>query len=328
MSAGRIGLIVCLVTSLLAGCGGGSSPPGGTATQPDAPTTPPVTPPPTFSYEKTSDFTRDRSFSALGTTATLVYAPDGNGSLYMRAAALDGESDAIGFDYVASSRTYRARYLGDTFERSTLPITNTAAPYDEYAEATTGNGAVGLYFARTPLRPGLDYVGFVLWRLAQPQTMQIGATTRIHRMLFGSATLAADLPTSGTSTYDASVEVTENEGPDITVSSIGVIRSTMARIVIDWQTRAVSGYVRLFPPSGTGTSLQSPVDYSVSGRVSETGLLAGTVATPGTFATPGAVGPLQGHVYGPRGAEVGFLFTYRTSQASAQQYVGAVLGRQ
>ncbi|MDO6412915.1 hypothetical protein Q4F19_00825 [Sphingomonas sp. BIUV-7] len=320
MSGLRNIAIVVLMASLLTGCGGGSSSASGTVAQPESPivSPPAVTPPPaTFNYDKASDFTRDRSFTAIGTTATLVYAPDG-GSLYQRAAALDAESDAIGFDYVASSQTYRARYLGDTFDRARTPITNIPVPFDEYAEASSTN-ALGLYFARTPLRAGMDYAGFVLWRLAQPQAMQVGSATRIHRMLFGSKTLVADLPTSGTSTYDASVEVSENEGPDIVVRSIGGVRTTTARIVIDWRTRALSGYVRLFPPSGTGTTLQSPVDYPVSGTIADDGLLTGMVASSG---------PLQGHVYGPRAVEVGLLFTYRNSTLSTQQYVGAVLGHQ
>jgi hypothetical protein len=153
---------------------------------------------------------------------------------------------------------------------------------------------------------------------------EAGATFRIHRMLFGERTVPSDLPTTGGATFDATAEFTENENYNISVPSIGGARSATARMIVDWQARTLTGYVRVFPPSGTGTTLQSPIDYPLTGTVSNEGKVIGTISGNGS------VGTLNGNIYGPRGAEIGIMYTYGTTEPSGRRadYAGLALGSQ
>jgi hypothetical protein len=321
---------------VLVGCGGGSSDPAGpptstTPTPTPAPTpTPTPTPTPAVSYEATSDFTRDRSFTAVGSTATVIQPVIGGSSSSTYRATLDAESSMIGFDFIAASRRYRARYQSDAIDVTTVPMSSAVRSWDEYSEPGSPREVNSRYFARTDFRAGQTYSGFALWREGDRQPLsRDGATTRIHRLLFGAKTESGDMPNSGTATYNVNVDLSRSQSPVLTISDIGssgAQPAVSAEVTIDRATRRLIGRMVVAPPSGTGTSGQSSTIYTIAGTVSAGGHLAGTLTGPSNFS-----GTLDGNVYGPRGTELGFLYTLAGTEAAGterSEYAGAVLGKQ
>ena len=318
LTRGIAGALLALL--ILGGCGGGGSSSQQPVATPSPPTGVPPSPPTASpTYETASDFTRDRAFSAIGTTLTLTYAPNGV-SLLASAAALDDERASIGFTYQATTRTYRAYYDGDALNAETSSVGLRFVTSDEYAPKAN-SPAIADYFARTPFRTGLTYAGLVLWRLGQANPEAPGATLRTHRMLFGVRTLPSDLPSSGVTAYQADAELSEAELGTVDLGSINTIRSVSAQLAVDWSRRKLSGTVRMFPPSDSHITLENPVDYIVNGTVAPDGHLTGSITGAGLS------GSLLGNVYGPAGAEIGFLLTYGGDRAGQHvDYVGAVLG--
>jgi hypothetical protein len=330
---------------VLAACGGGSdeaaAPPISTAPTPGpTPTPTPVpTPTPSASYAPASDFTRDRSFTAVGVTQTYI-----TGMTNAR-ATLDPESGMIGFDYIAATRRYRARYQSDAIDVTTVPKSSATRSWDEYEEPGDPRELNGRYFGRTDFRTGQTYSGFALWREGDRQPLsQPGATTRIHRLLFGARTEPNDIPTSGTATYKVDLDFSLAQTQVVTIALLGYSGaqpSMSAQAAIDWTSRRLTGRISVAPFSGTGSSLQPYTIYTIEGTVSSAGRLSGTLI--GTFnggigvgavpdGTPnGFSGTLDGYVYGPKGGELGFLFTLAGANspgAERQEFVGAVLGKQ
>jgi hypothetical protein len=325
---------------VLVGCGGGSSDPAApptstTPTPTPTPTpspTPTATPTPTpaVSYETTSGFTRDRSFSAIGSTATVIQRVTGGSSSSTYRATLDAESSMVGFDFIAATRRYRARYQSDAIDVTTVPMSSTVRSWDEYSEPGSPREVNSRYFARTDFRAGQTYSGFALWREGDRQPLsRDGATTRIRRLLFGAKTESGDMPNSGTATYNVNVDLSRSQSPVLTISDIGgsgAQPAVSAEVTIDWATRRLTGRIVVAPPSGTGTSSQSSTIYTIAGTVSASGRLLGTLTGPSNFS-----GTLDGNVYGPRGTELGFLYTLAGTEAVGMErgeYAGAVLGQQ
>ena len=342
--AGGIALIAVLA---LGSCGDdwSETPPPVTATPTPTPTpTPSPTPTPTTSpdYEITSDFTRDRSFTAFGAAATLTRHGSGSDWTTTYRASLDAESSAIGFDFIAAARRYRARYNADTIDVATVAQSFPGRSWDEYAEPGDPPPANGRYFGRTDLRAGQTYSGFALWREGNRQPWdRDGATTRILRMLFGARTVAGDLPTTGTTTYTTSVDFSRLQSAEVTIPLIGSAAqpSMSANVTIDWSSRQLSGGITVSPVSGLGSSARPNDTYVIEGSVSATGELSGTltgVLTGGLDPNlkgklNGFSGTLIGHVYGPRGVEMGFLYVVAGANSPAgprEEYAGAVLGSQ
>jgi hypothetical protein len=257
-------------------------------------------------------------------------------------ATLDPESSMIGFDYTVATRRYRARYQNDAIDVTTVPKSSTRRSWDEYEESGDQRELNGRYFARTDFQAGQTYSGFALWREGDRQPLnRAGATTRIHRLLFGARTEAGDMPTAGTATYKADVDTSIGQSPVVSISLIGsgAQPGMTAETAIDWGSRRLSGRIVISPVSGTGSTWQPNTIYTIEGTVSATGRLSGTLT--GTFsggipAVPvgminGFSGTLDGYVYGPRGGELGLLFTLagaNSPTAERQEFVGAVIGKQ
>lgn len=311
-------LLATMSALALHGCGGGSTDGGsspGTVTPAPSPTPTPTpsptpTPTPSGSYDLASDFTRDRSFDAIGVRVVTETTADSR--IKILDSRLDPESDAIGFDFTAATRTYRARYGRDmltvTTERRTL--SGTDVTYDVYGDDT-------VQFLRTRPERGLGYLGWVAWSENTPPHVADPAGQRTdHYLLFGARTLAADLPQTGIGSYSGETSTYGGTSPSPS-------EERAATIVVDYASRTVS--VTTFAqaqPSGTAGSGDPPkTPITMTGRFeASTGRISGTV----TFGSGAPTGSFEGELYGPGGAELGLVFK---AQVEGTLVYGFLTGR-
>jgi len=299
----------------LSACGGGSSgtanPPAGGAPSPTPTPTPVVTPTPTPTpspdYNLASDFTRDRSFNAIGVRLFVTAAPDGSSTVLD--SSLDTERAAIGFDFSASTRTYRARYNSESLTAATELKSFMGYTYDRFEGPSS-------FLERSPSFAAASYVGYLDWRdyvgnLATDPANR--ATLRL--MLFGARTLATDLPTTSSKTFT---------GLSSTFWSIPS-EGRPATISVDYAARTVS-IETIYQPPATGTAGSGGTAPSYPITMTgvfdpATGRISGTV----NLDSAAANGSFEGALYGPRAAEAGIVF--KGTGANRAYYYGFIIAK-
>lgn len=293
----KIALLTAAAALALHGCGDGSS--GGSVTPTPSPTpspspTPTATPTPTGSYDLVSDFDRDRSFDAIGVRVVTETTADNR--MTILDSRIDPESAAIGFDFTAATRTYRARYGRDMLtvatERRTL--SGTDLTYDVHSDDT-------VQFLRTRPQLGLGYVGWVAWSENTPPHPADPAGQRTdHYLVYGPRTVPADLPQTGSASYAGE---TSTYGGDLPLPS----EERPATITIDYAARTVSitSYAQALGTGTPGSGDPPKTPITMTGRFeASTGRITGTV----TFGSGAPAGAFEGGLYGPSGVELGLAF--------------------
>ncbi|WP_267388223.1 hypothetical protein [Sphingomonas sp. GC_Shp_3] len=283
----------------LASCGGSHNPsvpvvtgPTPTPSPSPSPTPTPTPSAPSASYDKSSDFDRDRSFNAIGLRVVTSTPPSGlEAALDSR---IDAESVSVGFDFAATTQTYRARYIGEnllaaTQRKSYSPSNYT---YDVYSQGQTS-------FTRSPSFIGASYVGYVLWT-DSIAAVSNNPSSQINRlMIFGSRTLVNDLPTAGVRSFTG------------LSSTFGGVASEgrAATINVNYSSHMVTVTSAYQPPAagsaGSGSN-QITEPFTMSGTFDPaTGRISGTVSYQSTTGS----GKFEGALYGPQSAEAGILFS-------------------
>lgn len=319
--------IVSLI--LLTGCGGESTGSSGPIAVTPAPTptpTPTPTPSPTptaSAYDPASDFDRDRSFTAV--SVRTVHKGLGTTS------RIDSQSPQIGFDFTAMTREYRLHY-GDVRASAVTTRTENVFEVDFYRDDTAVSFAEKLEVSRNAVF-GTTYAGFLYWvdgnnvpiatldSTGSPVSNPAGIITE-RRLVFGARTLAAEIPVTGTTTFDGHAEITYAETSTVQGPTPQYIDETS--ITIDWATRRITGTIFARRASGSaGSSFDPPVEFPFSGTISADGHITSVAAASGGYAL------IDGYFYGPQAAELGFVFRYIEPSTSpiAGEYVGEVLAK-
>lgn len=306
----QMAILVALLVTTSCG-GGGSAGMGGSSTSTVTPTPSPDPAPPSPSYADASDFTRDRSFTGIG----LRVAVDRTGPTPTSDTRVDPEAAAIGFDFLASTRLYQARYNAETVTAVTQ-LSTAGPPTDRFIGP---NGS----FSRSPLYIGLTatgfvystYTGYVLWTDFGP-TSATGFTRRY--ILFGTRTVVGDLPTSGTASFTGFA--TLSGGPPQ-----GGFGGSDA-VVVDFTARTVTATAdfELTSTGGTGSSTRPPTPPETITFAGSLDPATGRISGAATHVPTGATGRFEGALYGPRGAEAALVFAITTADGTL--YYGIVEG--
>jgi hypothetical protein len=297
------GVFVCLAALAmltLPACGGGS----------DATSSSTPTPTPTPSYQSAADFTRDRSFTAFGVN---VAGRSERGET-VRLVSIDQQSSAIGFDFVAATRSYTLRYRD-----ATLSVKSAAVPTDGkigYGRDVFSDDKID--FVRSGFANNLLYTGYVFWGAAEGD-----GVVRRHRLIFGARTVASDLPSSGSVSYQAAIVQTGLFNyPDL-LERYGSDRFP-ATVTVNWADRTVSADFSVTRQGigSSGSSFQPPIDMTLRGTIDGSGRITGTLNPKG-----GTGGVIEGAVFGPRGVEIGIVTASDGTPGNFAD-VGILIGRQ
>ncbi|WP_267387346.1 hypothetical protein [Sphingomonas sp. GC_Shp_3] len=189
----------------LASCGGDSS--LSDAGAPTAVVTPTPTPTPTstVAYTAASDFSRDRSFDAIGMTQTYSV-----GGAVFTVDSPQQENSSVGFEYTSADRGYKVRYNGSLLTAQPAVQKTDPFVYDHWDDGSYQGGLIPISydangtavystnssFDRSPLRVSINssgnyvpsvYSGFALWK----QFSYTANNTRgfVHYYLFGARTI-------------------------------------------------------------------------------------------------------------------------------------------
>lgn len=297
-------LLAAVAPLALYGCGdgssgGGSMPASGTPTPSPTPSptptpTPSPTPTPTGSYDLVSDFDRDRSFDAIGVRVVTQTAADSR--ITILDSRIDPESAAIGFDFNAATRTYRARYGRDMLtvatERRTL--SGTDVTYDVYGDDT-------VQFLRTRPERGVGYVGWVGWSENTPPHPADPAGRRTdHYLVYGPRTVPADVPQTGVASYSGETSTYWSD-------SVFFSPERAATITVDYAagTISISTYIQALSTGTAGSGGPPELPVTMNGRLERTtGRIRGAV----TLGSGAPSGEFEGELYGPGGIELGLVF--------------------
>lgn len=299
---------------LLASCGddAGSSAP---STPTSTPTPTPAPTPTAIAYVAASDFTRDRTFTAVG----LQISVDRSAGTLAPDIRIDPEGTAVGFEFTAATRTYIARYLSENIAAVTQ-----AAPGDPGFDEYQGTNSS---FLRSPLIIGASatgvplgstYVGIAKWNDNNGTGLSdVGTRSTLRQLLFGARTFSSDLPTSGAPTFSGQSNIS---GP-------GGGGGGNASIVLDYAARTISGTTVFTPPSTGGTgSAGGPAPTAET--ITFTGTLDsanGRLSGMATHVLTGATGKFEGALYGPAASEAAILFVIQRTDNG--YYYGSVAGR-
>ncbi|MFV0624773.1 hypothetical protein ACBY01_12300 [Sphingomonas sp. ac-8] len=305
--------------ALLSACGGDDGGSGGdvsvpaptptatpTPTPAPSPTptpTPTPTPAPAPSYTNAADFSVDATFAGVG--AIVTEEIDGSTVPAGGSTALQTDSARVGFRFKSEGRRYEAFFDGARFD---------AGPAELGAGEEPGWRADGFRgeprFVRRVLRDGGTYAGYVRWF--------DGGGSRAYRRLFiyGSPTLASDLPGSGRADYTAGFDVT---GVTTRTAFTGFLpTAVLPTIAVDWAAGTVSG---TFVVDGNETWNHTDVPFTFTAKLDRaTGRFSGSVRSDPAYPYSGEI---VGALYGPAGVEIGAVFRYESTTGFA---AGAILG--
>jgi hypothetical protein len=245
-----------------------------------------------------SDFSRDRSFNAMGLRRVETFV---TGMVVGQTqVSFDDESTMIGFDFTATTNTYRARYNGDAISAITNRSIDPFYGYSSDSLLTDANSRLDRFQRSSG---GNSYVGYVDWdNVVDPTPAEPSTKNIIRRMLFGARTLVTDMPSAGSITFTGSTATTSYSGTT----------GENATITVDFATRAVNVVTGYRSPSlgsaGSGINPPAASPMTMSGTLDP---LSGRIS--GTVTSGEAQGRFEGALYGPRAAEIGIVFTVGSS---------------
>ncbi|WP_380786342.1 hypothetical protein [Sphingomonas sp. R86521] len=255
------------------------------------------------SYASAADFTYDRSFTAIGLSLT---TPGGSTP---PTAHLDQASPAIGLDFTAATRTYRARYNDASITVVTqptvtaVPTTAGSVPTDIYSNGPISflRSPVVLLANNTSNQPtSATYIGYIKWVDQE----------RVRYQLFGARTVPANIPTQNPGrlplTHPGSCMVT-------VISKTGqqTEYATISGVTIDFRTNQVQGGANWDQTTGLGGFAIDGVLDSTTGRIS------GTASVPRFDGKPSdSTGSFEGALFGFSYSEVALLVTISNPDGS------------
>lgn len=302
------------------GGGGGAGPvsvtSGGAATPAPTPSpsaSPSPTPTPSPPYALAFDFAADRSFFAFGAELRQVgrYATAALSSWTVdeTTVRLLTEDNMAMLTYTSSNQSLSANFARDTI---TFASSDNMSRSDQFLfyYSTAQQSSIRI----TRQNPAHLYV--LQSRQELERRLANGSRERLDRFgVFGVATVAADLPTTGVSSYPvvlSSTAPTRNGVGGFTAS--GSLR-------VDHASGAVSGTLSATELVDSGlTPLRATLTFS--GSVSPaSGEMDGTI----TSADSGFTGDFDGRLFGPRGVEAGAAFTL--ARSDGVRVAGGVVGR-
>lgn len=316
------GVVLLSITVVACGGGGGSAPPPtGGGTPPPAPVTPPPPPPPPPpTYELATDFSADRQYPGWGVEVVSEYKAPPPGSAAGTAGTrtyqvtFRPETLGAGFTYTAATKTYVVRWID--FSKSYGPTVDGLnvgrqpfSALDDFVRTHPWTDNASQDYAR--------YFGTITWgRFEGSNNAAQDSVVRSYYSVFGTKTLASDVPRTGVYNYTFFPVLTQFAPPKM------VDGSDLYRVVqdswsakIDWPTRTLTGTLRLDPvpsaPAGT-----QPLAIAMTGTVE-----ADRTSVVGKFAATGVTGEFTGNLFGPQGRELGFV--YRITINGSEAFVGA-----
>ena len=293
-------LVILGACALLTACGGSND---------GVISTPPPPPPPAAPFPLVTSASFQTITGTLSYTGEAQEGFSGAGNAVLSTQAIAGRSSNVTFGYDASSGTY-------TVQESGAPIAFTAsnaiaaADYRKVYGVTQGSvsDAIALYGnvqASTVSAPvELSYTSYGLWIHTDNGAVQ---TTNTY-FLYGQATGAANMPTTGTATYDMVVaaRMLETQGVPSRISTL-------------------SGTATLTANFGSGT-VDTMLSFRGGSTYNGTGPIAGDQFS-GTFASstdPFFVrGGYAGGFFGPGAKEAGY--TFQIVKYNPDPYAGAAV---
>lgn len=303
----------------LVACGGGGGSGGGTSggvpvvAAPTPTPSPVATATPTPSYALAFDFTRDRSFEAIGTDARYIFesasSPPRSRDIVTR---LIDDAAGLRIDYVAArEETTLGAGLRtpDTYPGSLITSRSTGG-----FTYTRDDGTLGI------TRPGqnfgfpfaFEYVAAVIQEASSRAAPDTNILSR--RLLIGTPTVEGDVPTGGSLSYLASLNASVLQ----TAGFTGFTVNDDPRVSVDFAANTVNAAIAARRTRSDGTVENAT--FTLNGRLDRTNnRLSGTVAL-----SNGGAGTFVGRLYGPRGAELGVSFTVLRGD---ERLVGLVLAK-
>lgn len=298
--------LACMAIGLLlSGCGGGD---GGVNSTPPPPTTPP---PPPLPLTATSTFqTGVTKLAYKGQVQTFQNGlPVGGNATLDSTSMTGGLSSTLTFRYDAANGTYTVQdaahsvtvgagdrqgdaAYNNVYLKGDGVVTDKLVLYGNVRSDTAGTAPVTL-----------SYTSFGLWSHIDTTA---NLTTRSY-FLYGQPTSPADMPTTGTASYQMKV-------------SAQIFGTTFAPST--WTT--TTGDATLNANFGTGT-VQTALTISGGGSYVGNGTIASN-AFSGSFTAldPTFVsGQFSGDFFGPKAKEAGY--TFQISKHSSDPYAGAAI---
>ena len=324
-----IWMVILTGAALVQGCGGGNSGndapvivPGPTPTPSSTPTptpTPTATPTPVVSYDQVFDFTRDRSFRAIGARLQTT-TPSGSSTLQIQNSLQPNDSTIL-ISYAAATQMIAFRYEG---EQSTVPRTPAIRNDGEIAwlqGRTATTRAETVVLSRVDLQNKyVIFGGFNSTDDGSSTSSAPSAVLDVRRIaLVGSPTFATDIPTTGAVTFSPVMRSFLQTPTRLRLLAQG----SVATMRVDYVARTVSATL---PFQETGNDASVPPErgtLTFTGTLNSiTNEISGTI----TSVDGSQTGTFSGKLFGPQGLEIGFVFTLSRSSDGARG-IGQVIGR-
>ena len=309
---------------LLAGCGGGSGSgtgDNGTAVVPGAPSSPLPTPTPSptqspaLTYANAFDFSRDRSFQALGASLRVIRPFNTNASEIE--SVLQPNDSTISASYTAGTGSILVRYEGVQSTVSGAPATRS----DSEIAWTQGPTATSRSEVVAFVPPLPRYQSIIWGRFATQTTLPMSAGVEdVNRLLLaGSSTVPADIPTIGGAGFAPILRATAQttNGPRL-FSETGNV--TMR---VEYATRIFTASIPYLETGSDPSRAPETGGLTFSGTLNPiTNEVSGSVYSYDTSWS----GAFTGRLYGPGGDELGVIFAMRRAGDGARA-VGELAGK-
>jgi hypothetical protein len=305
----RTASFVLAASALLTGCGGGGdasggSQTGGTTPTPSTPTTSPSSPSPA-NGPTTSELKPSAGTQSIA--AELMLTLDAAGLTFGSNTSNQSADPVTDFalSYDTASRTY-------TFENDQRLRRFGPAQFREESDSqviyeVTQAGEKDLLVFRRPLTSGsppfvFDHVNYGAWQHNSPE----GSGTRIRAdyFVYGTPTLAAAVPTTGSLEYRSSGQGNLANDTDLYLVSTGIT------FRVDFAARTVTIITVLLGNSFLNNSGGGVGSFTVNAPLASDG----TFEAPLQFASLYRLGLLKGRFFGPNAENVGFTFSAKTPQ--------------
>lgn len=173
--------------------------------------------------------------------------------------------------------------------------------------------------------PQLNSVSYATWERFQPDPVEpVYVARRYNASVFGAQTAAADVPTSGTYTYNSILigDLHTRAERNATTSS-GRLTGSVT-VTVNFSTGLIDLRLTLLAPG-----VPSTVNVPYGTFIAQGALPAGQNQFSGLF-VPGSTrsGSFRGGFFGPQAREIGIAFAGSiTSSALTERFAGAVVGR-
>jgi len=294
---------VLSATVLIAGCGGGGGGGGGSATPAPIPAPAPAPAPP--AYPTIPNFTLATSlegpshnFTVNRSAKTLLEVPGGTYSGQVVASASGITSITLNVTNIAGvtfSETFQSADL-----TSSVAVPGLAPRTLLSGTKTASDGSVRALTVLDTGTAGFNYMVLGGWEYASAA----GATSAAGSMfVFGPATRSAEIPTTGTATYNGLMFGRYADGAQLWTATAS------ASATANFANRSVSLVTTNTQIVSVSTPQQAAPNLNMTGTLTypaATNALTGALSTPG-----GLTGPTEARFYGPAAAELGGTFFVR-----------------